>query len=110
MIKEYDAFIDDVSDLNANGTATLNENIADNGKIGIDRELLQRFINALSRFPGGMKLSYRYFQSHLNSNGEQLTLPNFNFTFNQLFWILSAQVWCSVHDSGLLSARYRAGR
>lgn len=31
LIKEYNAFVDTVSDLNSNGTATLNENIADNG-------------------------------------------------------------------------------
>lgn len=32
MISEYNNFTDTPSDLNANGTQTLNENIADNGK------------------------------------------------------------------------------
>lgn len=33
LIKEYNEFIDSKSDLNSNGTSTLGENIADNGKL-----------------------------------------------------------------------------
>jgi predicted metalloendopeptidase len=32
MIKQYNKFVDTASELNANGTKTLNENTADNGK------------------------------------------------------------------------------
>ena len=95
MISEYSNLTDAQSDLNANGTKTLSEDIADNGKtlnfLGND---------SMRIIVGGMKLSYRYFTTHINASGAQLTLPNINFTLNQLFWILSGQVWCSTHDSG----------
>lgn len=58
-------------------------------------------------FVGGLKLSYRYFTTHIKASGAQLTLPNINFTLNQLFWILSGQVWCSTHDSGFYYFLYR---
>lgn len=43
-----------------------------------------------------MKAAYNAYQTHVLRNGPDVLLPGLNYTQQQLFWISSAQVWCSV--------------
>lgn len=48
---------------------------------------------------GGLKISYQNFRRLVkDADRPMLMLPNMNFTFLQLFWVLSAQIWCSHYD------------
>lgn len=55
-----------------NGIITQGENIADNGAV---------------------KGMYKAYQSYVERNGAEATLPGLNYTQNQLFWISAAQLW-----------------
>lgn len=54
---------------------SLGENIADNGAV---------------------KGMYGAYQTFVERNGPEPTLPDLNYTQNQLFWISAAQLWCAV--------------
>lgn len=58
-----------------NGVITQGENLADNN---------------------AAKLLYQAYQNFVNKNGPEQTLPGLRYSPNQLFWISSAQVWCTV--------------
>lgn len=62
---------------NIDGEKTLDENIADNG---------------------GIKLAYEAYQSWVNDNGVEGTLPDLGFSNDQLFFIGLAMPWCSLYN------------
>lgn len=39
---------------------------------------------------------YGAYQTFVEQNGPEPTLPELNYTQNQLFWISAAQLWCAV--------------
>lgn len=43
---------------------------------------------------GGLTVSYTAYQNYVKQHGEEGTLPNLNYTPNQLLWMSAAQVWC----------------
>lgn len=45
---------------------------------------------------GAVKGTYAAYQSYVQRNGPEPTLPELNYTANQLFWISAAQLWCAV--------------
>lgn len=45
---------------------------------------------------GGSKATYGAYQQFVKQNGPEPTLPNLNYTPNQLFWISLAHTWCAV--------------
>lgn len=75
IIDQYTNFTEAETGLSLNGINTQGENIADNG---------------------GVKEAYIAYQKYTEKNGAEKTLPGLDFTPNQLFWISSAQTWCSV--------------
>lgn len=75
IIDQYGNFVEPNTELNINGINTQGENIADNG---------------------GFILAYNAYLKFVERNGEELPLPNLNYTTRQLFWISSASQWCSV--------------
>lgn len=60
-----------------NGYRTRDENIADSG---------------------GIKVAYNAYQHFVDRNGPEDLLSGLNYTQNQLFWISTAQTWCSITD------------
>jgi len=76
MIHQYDNFTlsADGKTYKVNGTATIDENIADNG---------------------GVLIAYRAFNKQNRANREHL-LPGLNLTAQQLFWVGWAQQWCLI--------------
>jgi len=73
LIDQYSSYTEPITLLNIDGVQTLGENIADNG---------------------GFILAYNSYQKWLKINKIDQTLPNLNFTSNQLFWLSTAQFWC----------------
>lgn len=45
---------------------------------------------------GGLKAAYAAYQRFVQENGPEPTLPNLNYTQNQLYWINAAHTWCAV--------------
>ncbi|XP_031569781.1 endothelin-converting enzyme 1-like isoform X2 [Actinia tenebrosa] len=74
FVKQYNKYR--IFDKYANGTMTLNENIADNG---------------------GIKLAYDAYQRWTKENGTEKILPGLDLNPNQLFFLGFAQSWCSVY-------------
>jgi neprilysin len=79
IIEQYGNYTEPNVGLNLNGINTQGENIADNG---------------------GIKEAYRAYVSYTKKNGQENNLPGLNYTSNQLFWISSAQTWCTVSRPG----------
>jgi neprilysin len=79
IIDQYGNYTEPNVDLPLNGINTQGENIADNG---------------------GIKEAYFAYKSYVEKNGDELKLPNLNYTTIQLFWISAAQSWCSVARPG----------
>ncbi|VVC41913.1 Peptidase M13, C-terminal domain,Peptidase M13,Metallopeptidase, catalytic domain [Cinara cedri] len=77
MVRQYNGF--EMAGQNVNGMQTLDENIADNG---------------------GVMLAYRAYSrwSAACAGGPEPRLPGLDrYTPRQMFWISSANVWCSVY-------------
>ncbi|GFT04815.1 endothelin-converting enzyme homolog, partial [Nephila pilipes] len=74
FVEQYSNY--EAQGLNVNGVLTLGENIADNG---------------------GLKASFRAYQSWIAKNHKELPLPGLNLSTNQLFFVGFAQTWCSVN-------------
>lgn len=79
LVEQYSNFTDSITGLKSNGSLNLNENIADQG---------------------GLKLSYRSYKKFVSSGNKLSVLPRLNFTFDQIFWVRNAQVWCSSYTKG----------
>lgn len=75
IIDQYENFTEPITQLSINGINTQGENIADNG---------------------GLIVAYKAYLKIVQENGEELPLPNLNYTSRQLFWISAASQWCSV--------------
>lgn len=61
--------------IQVNGLKTVNENLADTG---------------------GIKVSYDAYRRYVEEDGDEPMLAGLNYTANQLFWISSARILCSV--------------
>lgn len=79
IIDQYGNYTEPETGLSLNGINTQGENIADNG---------------------GIKESYRAYQSYVEKNGEEPKLPGLDYSTKQLFWISAAQSWCGVTRPG----------
>ena len=88
MIDQYGNFTEPTTELKLNGINTQGENIADNG---------------------GIKLSYFAYQKHAKVHGVEKKLPGLNYSTNQLFWISSAQTWCSKFRAEAMKKRILTG-
>ncbi|XP_012886968.1 PREDICTED: membrane metallo-endopeptidase-like 1 [Dipodomys ordii] len=77
MIYQYGNFSWDLADdQNINGFSTLGENIADNG---------------------GVRQAYKAYLKWMAEGGKDQLLPGLELTYNQLFFINYAQVWCGSY-------------
>ena len=45
---------------------------------------------------GGLRIAYNSYLRYVQENGEELPLPDLNYTSQQWFWISAASQWCSV--------------
>lgn len=99
LIYQYGNLTDPLTGLNGNGSLTLAENFADNGE-KTKRNKILNFSSNSKLFSVGISTSYTSFQNHLKTLTEIYLLPGFNYTVNQLFWIVNAQVWCTSIDNG----------
>ncbi|XP_027621230.1 membrane metallo-endopeptidase-like 1 isoform X3 [Tupaia chinensis] len=77
MIYQYGNYSWDLADeQNVNGFSTLGENIADNG---------------------GVRQAYKAYLKWMAEGGKDQQLPGLELTYNQLFFINYAQVWCGSY-------------
>jgi len=88
FVEEYGNFTEPQTGLMLNGKNTLGENIADNG---------------------GLKNSYYAYLKWAEQNGPEDRLPQLDWNPKQLFWISSAQLWCSVETDSFLKNRVESG-
>ncbi|XP_041627736.1 membrane metallo-endopeptidase-like 1 isoform X4 [Vulpes lagopus] len=77
MVHQYGNYSWDLADnQNVNGFSTLGENIADNG---------------------GVRQAYKAYLKWMAEGGKDQQLPGLGLTYNQLFFINYAQVWCGSY-------------
>ncbi|XP_073937646.1 membrane metallo-endopeptidase-like 1 isoform X2 [Castor canadensis] len=77
MVDQYSNFSWDLADQqNVNGLSTLGENIADNG---------------------GVRQAYKAYLKWMADGGKDQLLPGLELTYDQLFFINYAQVWCGSY-------------
>ncbi|RXG54315.1 Endothelin-converting enzyme 1 [Armadillidium vulgare] len=76
IIEQYGNYTSETHDIKINGIYTQGENIADNG---------------------GIRVAYKAYMKWVEDSGKEAMLPGLVYTPNQLFWIASAQIWCSVY-------------
>ncbi|KAF5269286.1 hypothetical protein FQR65_LT02587 [Abscondita terminalis] len=81
VIDQYNEYTYKQFNLSINGTVTQGESIADNGAV---------------------KQSYNAYNTWTKKNGPEPQLPGLNYTSKQLFWISSAQLWCSKYSNDYL--------
>ncbi|XP_055958236.1 neprilysin [Patella vulgata] len=74
IINQYSNYSVEEADMNLNGINTQGENIADNG---------------------GLKQSYRAYQTLIETMGDEPRLPGLKYNNKQLFFINFAQIWCT---------------
>ncbi|KAK6176886.1 hypothetical protein SNE40_015099 [Patella caerulea] len=74
IIDQYSNYTVEEADMNLNGINTQGENIADNG---------------------GLKQSYRAYQTLIETMGNEQRLPGLKYNNKQLFFINFAQIWCT---------------
>ncbi|KAF2879707.1 hypothetical protein ILUMI_26457 [Ignelater luminosus] len=74
IIDQYSNFTAPEINKNLNGIVTSGENVADNG---------------------GIKEAYLAYEKWVKENGEEARLPNLKYSPRQLFWISTANMWCS---------------
>ncbi|XP_014207875.1 neprilysin-2-like [Copidosoma floridanum] len=74
IIYQYGNYTSKEAQLNVNGVTTQGENIADNG---------------------GIKLAYLAYKKWVRRNGPEAQLPGLNYTGQQMFWLSTANTWCS---------------
>jgi neprilysin len=80
LIEQYDEYEEPELSLNIDGKRTLNENIADNA---------------------GLKLAYNAYRKwNENFTGKRLSLIGLDYTWDQLFFVSAAQLWCGVYREG----------
>ncbi|XP_044005977.1 neprilysin-2-like [Aphidius gifuensis] len=83
FIEQYDNYTIEEIQEKANGLGTLDENMAD---------------------IGGVKLSYLAYKELSKEHGPEQKLPGFeSFTSEQMFWLSSANAWCSKVRPEILS-------
>merc|ERR1712048_1141879 len=89
IIQQYGNYtVKELGDLNLNGITTQGENIADNG---------------------GIKEAYRAYERWVKRHGNENRLPGLDLNQTQLFWLSSANVWCSKYRPKSLERRIRTG-
>merc|ERR1711899_164378 len=89
IIQQYGNYtVKELGDLNLNGITTQGENIADNG---------------------GIKEAYRAYDRWVERHGNEERLPGLDLNQKQLFWLSSANVWCSKYRPKSLERRIRTG-
>lgn len=86
MFQQYNNFtLDEATDMRVNGLHTMGENIADNGGVMLAYN------------------AYRRWSKIQNQNTPEPCLPGlFEYTPRQMFWISSANIWCSVYRPEML--------
>lgn len=52
---------------------------------------------------GGLKIAYHAYLDEANKQPEQPPLPGLNLTHRQLFFVASAQMWCSSVSNELIN-------
>ncbi|XP_031626236.1 neprilysin-2-like isoform X2 [Contarinia nasturtii] len=89
MIEQYSNFTEPLTNLSINGINTQGENIADNG---------------------GLKFAYNAYKKWIKKNGSERRLPGLQqYTPEQMFWIASAQTWCSIDRTEYMRLRILNG-
>ncbi|XP_031633689.1 neprilysin-2-like [Contarinia nasturtii] len=76
IIEQYGNFTEPLTGLQLNGTKTQGEDIADNG---------------------GVKESYLAYERWEKEHGPERRLPALNYSPKQMFWLSTAQSWCSIY-------------
>ncbi|XP_031344617.1 neprilysin-2-like isoform X2 [Photinus pyralis] len=84
IIDQYTNYTVPEVGLHVNGINTQGENIADNG---------------------GVKEAYLTYASWVKRHGSEPRLPGLDYTPEQMFWISTANVWCSLHRPEALKMR-----
>jgi len=89
IIQQYGNYtVKELGNMNLNGITTQGENIADNG---------------------GIKEAYRAYDRWVQRHGNEKRLPGLDLNQKQLFWLSSANVWCSKYRPKSLERRIRTG-
>jgi neprilysin len=84
IVKQYGNFVEPLTNLKVNGELTLPDNIADNG---------------------GINIAYGAYKNWVKKHEVEDSLPGLDFTPHQLFWLSSAQNWCSVYTKEQMKQR-----
>lgn len=87
LINQYSSYIEKSINQHLNGTKTLFEDISDTI---------------------GLKMAYEAYIKYINYVGDELKLPGLEYTAKQLFWIASAQDWCSASGTEYLKSRIKS--
>ena len=81
MVERYSNY--SLYGVNINGQLTLGENIADQG---------------------GLLTSFKAYQKWLKENGDDIRLPGLSLSNEQLFFLASSQIWCSLDRKKMVIA------
>ncbi|XP_014207872.1 neprilysin-2-like [Copidosoma floridanum] len=89
IVHQYGNYTSKEGHLKINGVITQRENIADNG---------------------GIKLAYLAYNEWVRRNGPEAHLPGLNYTGRQMFWLSTANTWCSKYRPEALKLRITHGQ